>query len=695
MSHPRDDLVRATWPGAEVRSAETDEGLGRMVGHFSVFGDWYKVDSHVEGRFMERVMPGAFEATIADDRASMVVLLNHGRDPQVGDKPLGTITSLAEDDRGAAFEVELLDAAYVRDDILPGLKAGLYGSSMRFSVLDDAWDDSPHKGDHNPEALAERTITRASVREFGPVTFPASPGASAGVRSLTDRFRAGKPTEPVAPAEPGPAPKESTTMAEPEYITRDEKAARMRDIEADLKQIAADNDGVLPSEIQTRWDVETQELDKLGRDISALDERRAKLRTFAEDGKHDEPVTPPTIIRRKTEDDLYDLRAYSNLAPEKRGQALRDGAMRVAEEVRTPSDRYDQDKSREKIQSLVEYNDGPDNEISRRVITTNAPAYRDAFNRYVGTGGSERAAALAVGADATGGFAVPVAFDPTILAVGAWTAVNPYRQACRVETISGTDTWQALTATAVAATYAAEAAAATEAGPTFTRPEFIAKRAHSFVTISYEMAQDRPGLPAELGKLFGEGKDNLEEAQFTLGAGSTVYPEGIALVASLTPKDTITNDVTAVADVLALEADLPIRHRVNAAWFLSRAGIRAIQAWETTGGQLFNATVGYPAVGNPVMAPAGNTGMTLLGYPIYETPSMPWTPTGDGTIWGVLIDPSAYVIVDRIGMSVKVIPDMLNGATPSFPTGEIGVYAFWRNTARVLNVDAGRQGTVQ
>jgi len=100
-------------------------------------------------------------------------------------------------------------------------------------------------------------------------------------------------------------------------------------------------------------------------------------------------------------------------------------------------------------------------------------------------------------------------------------------------------------------------------------------------------------------------------------------------------------------------------------------------------------------IGNPVTNRGGNTGLSLLGYPVMETPSMPWTPSTTDTTWGVLFDPRNYVIVDRVGMSVKVIPDMLDGATPSFPTGEHGVYAFWRNTARVLNVDAGRQGAVQ
>jgi hypothetical protein len=36
--------------------------------------------------------------------------------------------------------------------------------------------------------LPERTITRAKVMEFGPVTFPANPDATAGMRSMTDHY---------------------------------------------------------------------------------------------------------------------------------------------------------------------------------------------------------------------------------------------------------------------------------------------------------------------------------------------------------------------------------------------------------------------------------------------------------------------------------------------------------------------------
>ena len=116
-------------------------------------------------------------------------------------------------------------------------------------------------------------------------------------------------------------------------------------------------------------------------------------------------------------------------------------------------------------------------------------------------------------------------------------------------------------------------------------------------------------------------------------------PEGIGLKDAFTRSESDTSDTIAVADVRAMAAELPIRHRLNAAWFLSRAAITAIQAFETTGGQLFGG-VGYPATPPPATNRTGNTGLTLLGFPVWETPSMPWTPTVDDSTWGVIWTPA-------------------------------------------------------
>ena len=187
MNPPREDLIRAT-PRFELRD---DEEVGPvMSGHFAVFDSWTEIDSIWEGKFMERIAPGAFKKTFKENRAGIRALFQHGYDPQIGDKPLGPIRSLEEDTTGAYYEVPLLDAPYVRDGVLPGLQAGLYGASFRMKVINENFDEEPGTSEHNPLGLPERTIQEAKVFELSAVTFPAYKEATAAVRSLTDEFRA-------------------------------------------------------------------------------------------------------------------------------------------------------------------------------------------------------------------------------------------------------------------------------------------------------------------------------------------------------------------------------------------------------------------------------------------------------------------------------------------------------------------------
>lgn len=188
METPRIDVVRALAAPMEFRAAGAqDDGIGLLTGHFSVFNTWYEVNSMWEGNFLERVAPGAFAQTIVEDRSGMKILFDHGYDPQIGNKVLGPIRTLEEDSTGPYYESPLFDTSYNRD-LLPGLKEGVYGASFRFRVMEESWNDEPGVSDHNPKGIPERTITRTKTMEFGPVTFPASQAATAGVRSLTDEF---------------------------------------------------------------------------------------------------------------------------------------------------------------------------------------------------------------------------------------------------------------------------------------------------------------------------------------------------------------------------------------------------------------------------------------------------------------------------------------------------------------------------
>jgi HK97 family phage prohead protease len=183
---PPRDGVRAVYPGVELRAAE-DGGLGVMAGHFAVFDQWTEINSTWEGHFMERLAPGSFAKAIKDKADRIRVLFQHGQDPQIGDKPLGAPSVLREEETGPYYEVPLIDTSYNRD-LLPGLRAGLYGASFRFQSVKEDFERDTKAAPHNPDALPERTIREVELFEFGPVTFPAYAGATAGVRSMTDDY---------------------------------------------------------------------------------------------------------------------------------------------------------------------------------------------------------------------------------------------------------------------------------------------------------------------------------------------------------------------------------------------------------------------------------------------------------------------------------------------------------------------------
>jgi HK97 family phage prohead protease len=239
---PRDEYYRGLMGDLELRDASEDRDgrIGTLVGHFAVFNQWTKIDSKREGTFMESIAPGAFARTIQNSAGSMRVLFQHGHDGNVGEKPLGPIEVLREDDHGAYYEVPLLDTTYNRD-LVPGLEAGLYGSSFRFNVLHQHVNKKPDgRSDVNPERLPERTIKEARVREFGTVTFPAYEAAGAGMRCLSDYFTAARffedtdhlvklvefipeedaTTAPLTPARPVEAPSVTARDQAPLYGTQ-------------------------------------------------------------------------------------------------------------------------------------------------------------------------------------------------------------------------------------------------------------------------------------------------------------------------------------------------------------------------------------------------------------------------------------------------------------------------------------------
>jgi HK97 family phage major capsid protein/HK97 family phage prohead protease len=736
---PRDNLVRAIFPGPEFRAGNEDGRIGTMSGEFAVFNQWTEINSVFEGRFMERIAHGAFARTFTNNRDAMRVTFQHGKDPQAGDKPLGPIDVLEETSTGAHYEVPLLDTSYNRD-LLPGLKAGLYGASFRFRVTKEDFNDKAKRSATNPEGLPERTITEAHVSEFGPVTYPAYQGASAGVRSLTDAYvfdkftrdpeklaeiidslRTGapalpdagpevephsdegtreEPPDPPPNAAPSPTPdpprggssasrRKPVSTDSPKYVSRADRPARIDGVLASLKEIADQHDGVLTADRQAEWDRLTDELASLEADQAADEARLAILERTA--------TKPQNIVRaeerphtvnqggRERVRNIYDFAEIRHVSrdDEDHKELLTDTAKRVVEAARFPQLK-DKTEGQAQIERLLDNLDDEDKTVAKRIIATGSPAYRRAMHKTIAglplMPEEQRAMGIVTGS--AGGFGITFDLDPTMIQTSNG-AVVPYRRAARVVNVT-TNEWRGVTSGGVTAAYAAEAAVSSDNSPTLAQPAALVQKAQCFVPFSMEIQGDYAGLEAELAREIQDAKDVLEATQFSTGAGTTVFPQGIVTGATTT-SSLATTGVVAAADLYNTEVALPPRFRTNARWFANRAFYNRIRAIDTAGGaQLWtqNLTVGLDSNRE------GNTNMRLLGYPAEECSGISATITGAGNKIAVFGDASYFVIVDRVGLNLELVPIIFGASQGNLPTGQRGLYAWWRNTSKVLSAAA-------
>lgn len=181
------DELRAQAKKVEEAAAPEDGRLATLEVNFSTFNSWYRIDSWLEGTFLERTSPGSFKKTIDERGKQVKILYNHGMDMNIGDKVLAVPEVIEERKDSPYLEGGLLDTSYNRD-LLPGLRAGAYGSSFMFEVIHDEWNEEPERSADNPDGIPERTIHEVRLFEAGPVTWPANPDSTAGVRSGVDWY---------------------------------------------------------------------------------------------------------------------------------------------------------------------------------------------------------------------------------------------------------------------------------------------------------------------------------------------------------------------------------------------------------------------------------------------------------------------------------------------------------------------------
>lgn len=176
---------------AEFRVKEAENEPLKIIGYAARFNE---LSEEMWG-MREKIAPGAFTEAIG--KSDVRALWNHDPNYVLGRTKNGTL-QIREDEQGLFYEVTPPDAQWARD-LVESIKRGdVDQSSFAFTVDAEAWDESSDP--------VIRTIVKVrELYDVSPVTYPAYPSATSGVRSLGDVAKEHK-------KEPAPAPKA------PEYL---------------------------------------------------------------------------------------------------------------------------------------------------------------------------------------------------------------------------------------------------------------------------------------------------------------------------------------------------------------------------------------------------------------------------------------------------------------------------------------------
>lgn len=492
-------------------------------------------------------------------------------------------------------------------------------------------------------------------------------------------------------------------------MTVEELEARQGEIKARLKEIDSEFAGeALPDEQRAEWNKLNEDLEQNAARIEELEARAARIVEIASNGDDTSReagdgasfnIQRPGVVRGDDIHDLTTVRATS-ASPLGRKEELRDRVLQFVERTHFPHPAIDSHKpgtpSREDVQSHVENLleraiEAIPGQTARYILEHGSPIYRRAFGKLLPSiaSGAPNIAGLtteeqrALALSGTGGFPVPVTLDPTIIPTSN-SVVNPARAISRVVSITGSNTWNGVTSPAVAASRAAEAAAATDNSQTLVQPTATVTKAHCFVPFSVEVAEDWTNLETEFSSLLQDAKDDEEGAAFVTGAGTTVNPQGFTVGATTTFAASTGLTVTA-ANVYGMENALPPRFRARSSIVANRGIYNVVRAIDTAGGA---ALWLYISQGLVSQSPTpGNTGATLIGRSAWEASAMQATVVNATKVM-VIGDFNYFLILDRIGMNIQSIPFLFGAGQGNLPTGQQGLYAWWRNTSKVLYANA-------
>lgn len=329
-----------------------------------------------------------------------------------------------------------------------------------------------------------------------------------------------------------------------------------------------------------------------------------------------------------------------------------------------------------------------DTDVARRIIVTENEHYRSAFHKLLTRPNSmltteehqamlrhDEYRAQSEGSTTAGGFAVPVFIDPSVILTDQ-ESDNPFLRVARQVTVS-TNAWKGVSAAGVVWSFDAEAEEVSDDDIDLAQPQVDIESARGFIPYSIEIGEDWPSFQAEMGRLLGEGYDELLLEKFTLGAGSGSN-EPVGLVTALDANTnvevaTAATNAFVVGDLYNVWAALPQKYRRRASWMGSVDTNNKIRQFGTAN-NFHGSTVDLTE------AMAG----VLMNRPYLENDYVADFTAGTGSDDFLVVgDFSNYVVARRTGMSVELVPHLFG--TNRRPTGQRGWFAYARIGGNSVN----------
>lgn len=481
-----------------------------------------------------------------------------------------------------------------------------------------------------------------------------------------------------------PPKQKRKAVAMPKSI--DELRSRLAEIDEQLVELAGSTEESrsFDDETQEKWDALEAERAEAEEAVRKIEARAARLKSLTRESGSE--TRSPYFKKEVAAEDIYDLRRLRRENDSDMGysRALRDNAMRAIERADF-SDLVSQERAQDQVERLMRSVADSRDDFAKRLLATGSEAYERAWAKQVMSGGTawlsheERDAierAQTVSPNSGGGYAVPFQLDPTVMLDNAFT-VNPIRNLARIVQITGKQ-WNGVVSTGATVSRGAEAATAPDSSFTLTQPTVTTNRVQGFVPFSIEIDLEWNALRSEITTLLVDAKAR-EEDSFWTGNGSGTNPSGVVggIVAAAGSNifKTATTATFAAADIYTHETNLAPRWRPRGQWAGNKATFNLIRQFDSYGGTNLWQRIG-----------AGMPG-ELMGYPAHEVSAMD-TGTATGKNLLVFGDFSNFLIVDRIGMTVELVPQIFDPSNANRPTGQRGIYAIWMNNSTILLQDA-------